>query len=321
MSQWWADIVKILKGSAIVLSVIFTVFVINQFISLYQFLSNLHPILAMIVVTILAAGILYFAYRIGRQWLASSEIIEFNPEATEEEYQDYLESLLEVLKKNPHLVAMDLDNEDLPMAERVNQAVDQLDALTLPMIKENASAIFLTTAISQNGSLDSLVVLFSLFRMIWQLANVYQTRPTLRGFLKLYGQVAGVVLMARTIEDADLIQSQMEPLIASVIGESVASAIPGMVPISNLVVSSLMEGSVNAFLTLRVGVITQAYLGMERRESKQFIRRSAAIQSLSHMGSIIKENGKVVMKTMGNAVKNTSVGTAKKWFNFDGVFK
>lgn len=36
--------------------------------------------------------------------------------------------------------------------------------------------------------------------------------------------------MARSIEDADLIENQLEPIIASVIGESITSAIPGMMP-------------------------------------------------------------------------------------------
>lgn len=320
MAQWWQDIRKFLKLIVIFVSIIFFVFLINQCVTLYNLLAQIHPYVAIAGVALLVLAILWFAYKLYRQWSASPEVIQLSPEASDADYQDYVEKMLALLAKNPNLQDFDFADEQKTQEEKLDQAIAVLDNLSLPMIKQNANAIFLTTAVSQNGSLDSLVVLFSLMRMIWQLANVYQTRPSLKGFLKLYGQVASVVLMARTIEDADLIEGQLEPLIASLVGESVASAIPGMVPITNLVVSSLMEGSVNAFLTLRVGLITQAYLGMEKREDRSYIRRSAAMQSLTHMGSIIKENGKVIVKTVANAVKKSSMGTAKKWFNLDAVF-
>ena len=38
-------------------------------------------------------------------------------------------------------------------------------------------------------------------------------------------QVIGVVLMARALEDVDLIEYQVEPIITSVLGESVVSAV------------------------------------------------------------------------------------------------
>ena len=123
--------------------------------------------------------------------------------------------------------------------------------------------------------------------------------------------------MARSIEDADLIEDQMEPLIASIIGESLASAIPGMVPVANLVVSSLMEGAVNAFLTLRVGLIAQNYLGSAQPLEKSSLRRTTSSQAIRYMGSIIKSNSSLVLKTVGNAAKNASFNKAKRWLKFD----
>lgn len=125
--------------------------------------------------------------------------------------------------------------------------------------------------------------------------------------------------MARSIEDADVLEDQLEPLIAAILGESVASAIPGMVPITNLVVSSIMEGSLNSYLALRVGIVTQAYLGMEVPQSKSFIRKNASLQSLSYMGSIISGNSKLVIKAVVSSVKKAGSKTAKKWFGKTNV--
>lgn len=317
MNQWFEDIKRFVWGLIVILSILFIVFVVNQFVSLYQFLYILHPYIALITISAIALCMLYFIYKLFVQLSRSPNVLELSEDPSDEEYEAYLDNMLKMLRKNTNIQDLDFGRQDLTKAETIQEAMTQLDKLTIPLIKENANAIFLTTAISQNGSLDSLVVLFTIIRMIWQIAKIYQTRPSLASLVKLYIQVASIVLMARAIEDADLIEYQLEPLITSIVGESIASAIPGMVPITNLVVSSLMEGAVNSFLILRIGIITQDYLGNIQPIDKQNIRRSASIQSVKYMGSIINTNGKTIVKTVGKAVKKASVGTAKKWFNFN----
>src|SRR5699024_11353702 len=66
-------------------------FVINQFILLYQFLSLLHPILAIIVLSVIGIGILYFIYSITKQLLKSPKVLELEDDATEEEYDEYID--------------------------------------------------------------------------------------------------------------------------------------------------------------------------------------------------------------------------------------
>ena len=316
MNKWWQDFSRILKWILYFLVAIFTLFIVNQLMLTYQFFSQLlHPLMGMIVAGLLLFGLIYLGFKIYKTWGQQPEIVELADDASEAEFHIYLMKVKEILQDNPNLADFDFDQTEMPLSSVIDKAFIQLHERSLPLIKENANAIFLSTAISQNGALDSFVVLFSLLRMVWQLSNFYQTRPTLKGMVKLYIQVASVVLMARTIEDADLIEGQMEPLITSVIGESIASAIPGMVPITNLVVSSLMEGSINAFLTLRVGLIAQTYLGMDRNEEKNKIRRSASVNSISYMGEILSNNSKVVVKSIGSAVKNAGKGIIpKKWF-------
>lgn len=326
MSQWWKDLKRLLIWGGAIFGILMTIFIINQFWTLYQFMAQLHPILASVVITILVIGLAFIGYKVTRQLFRNQPVLELPANPSEEEHAAYLDSWLNILAKNPHLeatqyqlaaedkeITLDADSK----AALINEGLATLRERSLPVIKENANAIFLSTAISQNGSLDSFMVLFTLMRMVWQLAKFYETRPSLVSLLKLYLQVASVVLMARTLEDADLIEDQMEPLIATIIGESLASAIPGMVPVTNLIVSSLMEGTVNAFLTLRVGLITQNYLGTAHSLEKSSLRRATSTQALRYMGSIIKSNSSVVLKTVGNAAKNASIGKAKRWLKLD----
>lgn len=326
MSQWWKDLKRLMIWGGAVLGILMTIFIINQFWTLYQFIAQWQPMLATAVISMLVIGLAYLCYKVTRQLVRNQPVLELPDQPTAEEYTAYLDHWVKILAKNPHLAnaqhqalqeASDLPLDDAAKSALINDSLATLRETSLPMIKENANAIFLSTAISQNGSLDSFMVLFSLLRMIWQLAKIYETRPSLLSLVKLYLQVASVVLMARSLEDADLLEDQMEPLIASIIGESLASAIPGMVPVTNLLVSSLMEGTINAYLTLRVGLLAQNYLSSAHDLDKSSLRRSTSSQALRYMGSIIKANSSVVLKTVGNAAKNASIGKAKRWLKFD----
>lgn len=314
MTHWTQDLLKLFKVLLAILGIVFVIFILNQFLLLYQFFSQLHPIAGGMVVALIAIGLTYLLIRIYQLWFRGNKHIVLPDNPTREEYEEYLSTMVDILAQNPNLQHLSFDKSQEPHEVIVTRSFQELDNLSQPMIRENANSIFLSTAISQNGVLDSFMVLFTMVRMIWQLADLYQTRPSLASMAKLYAQVAGVVLMARTIEDTDLIEAQMEPLITAILGESIASAIPGMVPITNIIVSSLMEGSINAFLTLRVGLITQAYLGMESPQAKNTVRFHTSRAAIKEMGAIIKDNGKLVVKVMAKATKNAGVGTAKRWF-------
>ena len=93
---------------------------------------------------------------------------------------------------------------DLTVLEsKIKQAEDQLDKKANQEIKTTAQTIFVSTAISQSGSLDSFVVLFGQVKMIWRIAKIYNQRPALRELVKLYANVAVTSFAAKAIEDID----------------------------------------------------------------------------------------------------------------------
>ncbi|NLY37173.1 MAG: DUF697 domain-containing protein [Tissierellia bacterium] len=307
---------KLLLFSSIALGLLFFIFVLNQFVLLYDLLNRFSSSFALVAISSLGLILVYLLLKLILLWRKSSRLVIMPENPSEEEKEQYYLSMIEFLKGNKNIKTVNFDDESLSKAALVDLGFKELDSLSNPVIHTNASQIFLSTAISQNGSLDSIAVLITLIKMVWRLASIYQTRPTLKSMGQLYMQVASVVFMARTIEDSDLIENQIEPIITTILGESFASAIPGMVPITNLVVSSLMEGSLNALLTLRVGIIAQSYLGMEKPESKSFIQKNASLQAFGQMGRIIKTNGKLVAKSIMKATKNVASSTAKRWFNY-----
>ena len=137
----------------------------------------------------------------------------------------------------------------LDSTEEVEAALAILDKHADAVVTEAASAVFLGTAVLQSGRLDVLVVFAAQTRLIWKVAHVYYQRPSLRDFVQLYANVASTAFIAAGIEDVDV-----DVLVSTVFGSTVA-AIPGM----HLLTTSVLSGSANAFLTLRVGMITKEY--------------------------------------------------------------
>ena len=58
-----------------------------------------------------------------------------------------------------------------------------------------------------------------------------------------------------------------------------------------LAVNSLLSGSANAFLTLRVGMIAKAYCGSLVAQPRTKLRRSATAEAARLLSGIVKESG------------------------------
>lgn len=333
MSGWLQDIQRLFRLMTHIFGVIATLFLINQFMLFYRLLASIHTYLALAVTLIILLLLSYLFYRVWRIYHGPKAMKTLPRHYTRQELLKYLIQMERILRHNPNIsvvpeklpeveIASIIDEDEVEQRIQLYQTqiesmLSQLESESNQIIQENANALFISTAISQNGVLDSAMVLYTLGRMIYQLARLYETYPTLQSLFRLYSQVITAVLAARSIEDYDLIESQLEPVITSVVGESLASMIPGMVPITNLIISSVLEGSINAFLTLRVGYITQSYLGQyEEREQRQ-LRTFASNYAIKQMTAILNKNSKYIVKSLAKATKNASVNSARKWFNFD----
>lgn len=296
---------------AIALGALLLLVTINQLISLYRNLSMISPWLAL-VVTILV-GLIFSAIL----WIPLMGFYRFPrmeqlPDSTEDpDYPGYIERQLQRLRANRYLKSIDYGFEGEDDEERVHRAFRVLEARGQELMKTDATAVFLTTAVSQNGILDGFTVLAALMKLVYNLTILYENRPELRRIMYLYGQIAGVVLLVRSIEDADLIEDQVEPLIAALLGGTIVSAVPGAVGITTLVVNSVVEGAVNSLLTLRVGAIAQRYLSASVQFDKRLVRRSASLEATKMLSSILADNAVLVVKSFAKATRDATKNALK----------
>lgn len=287
---------KLLKPVIVLVSIFllvgFIVIVINQTYQVVQLANQVHPVFGVvtlwsliIIYSICVFVPLYIYFRV-----PSKLIVPVDQNSSE--YTRYIQKLQKRLASNKHLKHQNLSfdtNEDLAAA------LDRLRIIADQDIQKTASIVFVSTAVSQSGKLDSIVVLVILSRMIWRISHIYNQRPSPREMLQLYANVAGTALVALELDEID-IGEQIEPIIDNVVSASVAGAIPGLGQITSFVFNSILDGAINAYLALRVGAITKGYCGSLVRYERKTLRRSASIEAANHLGKIITENTKMVSK-------------------------
>lgn len=212
------------------------------------------------------------------------------------------------LKK--HLSAHpDMQVQTLARRDDLTGAMGVLDKQARRLIQQTAGGVFVSTTLIQNGRLDGLVVLGMQLKLIWQLAALYRLRPTPRQITYLYGNVAGTLLLSSQLDEVDFAELA-SPIVASV-APSLATAVPGMQGIGQLLVNSIASGSANAFLTLRVGLIAQAYCMPSVEPAQEHVRQSATRQALVMLGTITKEQGQKVAKGVWNGFKQGAADTVE----------
>ncbi|WP_422486454.1 DUF697 domain-containing protein [Gudongella sp. DL1XJH-153] len=305
--------VKIGVGLLILLLVI----IFNQTVQIVNFMSSINPMLGnitLVLLIVLFASLLLMPL-LG--FLRYNKGMELPEDEESEEFKEYLQRTRKSLTRNKYLKQENFEFDgEKDLKEEILRAYGILDEKARTSIKEKSTGVFLTTAISQNGVLDGFFVLGALTKMVWELATLYETRPSLNRMLVLYGNVAATVLMARGVEDLDLLDEQIEPLVASILGGGMATLVPGAVTVTTIVVNSITEGSVNALLTLRVGCITQRYLSTLTKPDRKSLRRSATIEALSMLGSVMKDNTVIILKAFSKGATRAARNTMKSTFKF-----
>ena len=227
------------------------------------------------------------------------------PDVTSTGYENYLRQLGERLKRNPYLAGITTKLED---RTEIESALKALEVHADGIIKNTATSIFVSTAISQNGMLDALMVLSAQTRMIWQIARVYNQRPSIREMIRLYRNVGVTVFVASEIEDLDLAE-QVEPIIKTALSSSIVSLVPGITSVASIVTQSIAEGTANAFLTLRVGIVCRTHCASIVAFDPKSTRRYASVTAAAMLGSIVGTSAAKVAKAMVAAAKKAGVAT------------
>jgi hypothetical protein len=213
---------------------------------------------------------------------------------------EFLGRLRDHLKSNPRLSGM-----DLAANEAISLALQKLGGEADEVVKRTASAVFVSTAVMQNGRLDALFVLASQLRLVWRVASIYHGRPSPRQMVYLYGKVGANVLIADNLQDIDFAEIAA-PVVAAIF-PSLKGGVPGLQGVSTLLVNSLANGAANAFLTLRVGLVAKSYCAALSAPKEGSVRGASTAEALTLIGGIVKEQGGRIVEKSWQMVRDTFV--------------
>ncbi|MEL6558384.1 MAG: DUF697 domain-containing protein [Bacteroidota bacterium] len=283
----------------------FVLFMINQINGIYGLASGVSPLFGQVV---LWALILLTAVVVSLPVIIYFRLPKaLDQEEAKSDLPAYQEKLVRRLKKNKLLIKNELVPES---PSDLAKAIDFLNQEADKEIKSIAGTIFLTTAISQNGKLDALTVLATQSKMVWRLAHIYYQRPTLKDMGRLYSNVAMATFLASEIEDLD-ISEQFQPVIQAMMRNTASKSIPIVGSTANIIMDSLLEGTTNAFLSLRVGIIAKKYCGSIEAFDKRKAKRRAYVEASEMLGKIVIQSSGKVISSVIQATKNAGVETFK----------
>jgi len=298
-------------------------FVINQTVDIVVLANSINPVLGAFVVycllllyavIILVPVIIY--YKIPSALHPPGNI-------NSDEYKSYSVKLKKRLSMNRYIIEAGMQPDDESYIEK---AYAILDSQTNEVINSSASNVFVINAISQNGHLDPFVVFINQIRLIRNIANTYNPSISTREIVQLYWYVASVLCVDSSIEDID-IEKQIEPIIGSVVGYSVVGGVPGTGGFTTFMTKSIIDGSVNALLTLKVGSITRRFFSFTKRGAAHEVYKLACSEAgnmlndvvMDSTGTVTKHAAKAFVKAskkqvsiIGETLKDTAIKSAEK---------
>ena len=181
----------VLLGSGLVL-LSFSVVVVNQTAQVVLLAKEVHPVLGTVTLWgfLLSYGVLVGIPVVMIVRMPSP----LKPPSSDSgpEFEKHLLELGRRLETNPRVRLASIRPVD---RRGIEDALQLLDEDATRIVKQMATTVFLTTAVSQSGRLDVLLVLVTQSRMIWRIAHLYYQRPSVRELFHLYSNVAATAFV------------------------------------------------------------------------------------------------------------------------------
>ncbi|MCA8905174.1 MAG: DUF697 domain-containing protein, partial [Hyphomonas sp.] len=172
-----------------------------------------------------------------------------------------------------HAISADLEAFERQHIEALLKPLDkQVDSL----IHAEAVGVGIATAVSMNGTVDAFIVLWRNANLVARISRIYFGRPHLMGSLRILRDVAAIVVVSRALED-----------VTDITGDVIGGLLGKM---GGLVAGPVMDGGVNAMMTLKLG-----YLAKRRcRSFKGWSAKQAKSISAEALKDVKEESGSVV---------------------------
>lgn len=294
-----------LRGAVVAVAFLVTVFVAREVAQAIAWVGAWHPWAGPAVGVALVAAVAWLIVVPGVAYARLAAPLAPPHEVTGPAHDAFVAAYLSACRRNPRLRGVPLESED-DLQRALHTLSDEAEAIAM----RTASRIFVATAVSRFGALDAAIVAIEQARMIFEIAHVFQRRPSLRHLAFLYGSVVGTAYLASRTERVDL-SEHLRPVLTAAFGRSLGQ-VPGFTAASGFLTNALFQGSIHAFLTLQVAMLTISWsratvrpdrVGLHQRalaRASHLVVRTAA----SGTAKVAKAFGVAAAKATGSVAVN-----------------
>ena len=225
-------------------------FVVKEFVSLYFMIANVSFILGILFVLSSGGFIFYFALLPAFQILRMEKFEA--PVKDKTKIEELRARRIERFKRNPYLLESGkIDPLNLKNTEEdYETVVNILSKKANEIRRKRVNAIFYSTGISQNGFIDGLFMLGASFSLIKEIFILYNGRMNNLALFDIVKKIYYAVLIAGT-EGVEYASNE----IFSKLGTHTIKSIPFL----SGIITSLIDGFVNAALLTRIGMTAENY--------------------------------------------------------------
>ena len=277
---------------AAALFAIVTISLVGNIITIGDKAAEIHPWVGWGFYIVLGLFVLRFIVWPTLKFLFTPEMKGDERDRIEEMESDELKSYIKKMSLTQQ--ERDLFATAEGAVEGVKMILKKRDEEATKLIRKAALNVFIVTGISQNGSFDIITAFGMNLQMINRIVNLRHRRPSFTQLLELY-----VVIIASTLI-ISLTDNILDEIDTSELFGSVAGGL------AKTLVSSSINGAMNAYMTLRIGKMTMKYLELGSKNFKQNrskIRREVRRSAIKEIPAIAKSG----LESVTNAVKSTTM--------------
>ncbi len=275
---------KIIFLFAIAISII----IVREFISIYSDLRSIDEYLGYAFIIFISLILIYFAF------IPLIKILliprSFSPSKNINEIELILKKRLKSFETN-RLVQNIISNTATSPEQRYQEAVKILEDKTNQIRQKYISRIFYSTAISQNGFLDAIIILSASINLIKEIFIIYNGRVSNKDLFS----IGRKIYTAIAIGGSEGVEYATDEIIASFASDGLKS-----IPFVDKIMGSIADGFVNAMLITRISYITENYCKLIYIKSDKELLPSFKVvyDTAKLITSDVRDKIKITLKNM-----------------------
>lgn len=279
-------------------AIFFLVSIVSQLIIVMTYLDNLHPWIDQAFLLILL-GLIIWLLVIPVIKISRLKVYRYFTEDEDHDDEMIAEASEQLIKSG---VLEAVDKELLSMSgDHLFDILRKKERKVDEIIEDVSILTFLTTTLSPNGTFDALAILYYNFNLMIRIMDELGIRPTPIFVLHLMKEVFLTAFIVNQFEDLDI-----EEYVEDVLESSLDSSFNKLL---SKFASSLVQGMTSAYVTLKIGYATKAFLMSRESTYQKSVKK--AVKKKARKNLFVKVLPKTVTAVPKNLGKVISVLTKK----------